>query len=61
MAGDTGALAQGHGTSNTEKATEQRGEIIDWDERRETSTASEMDRTEAGDDSGFGLPLPRLW
>lgn len=26
MAGDTGALAQGHGTSNTEKATEQRGE-----------------------------------
>lgn len=48
MAGDTGALAQGHGTSNTEKATEQRGEVINWDERRETSTALAMDRTGAG-------------
>lgn len=61
MACDTGALAQGHGTSNTEKATEQRGEIINWDERRETSTASAMDRTEAGGDGSCHLPLPSLW
>lgn len=61
MAGDTGALAQGHGTSNTEKATEQRGEVINWDERRETSTALAMDRTGAGGDGGFGLPMPSLW
>lgn len=35
--------------------------VINWDERRDTSIASVMDRTEAGGDGGFGLPMPRHW